>query len=108
MRNIIQLTAIFLLLAMYSCKKDKVSSECFANATTVRVINNTQATIKDIGGNYFIIEQGSIDTRLNPCLLAQEYKINNLPVVISGEVKLTPGTFEPCCTVNFVITKIEK
>lgn len=108
MGNIIQLTAIFLLIAACSCKKDKASSECFSNATTVRQITNAQATIKGSNGNYFIVEKGSIDTKLNPCMLEPEYKINDLQVVISGEVNLTPGSFEPCCTVNFVVTNIAK
>ena len=108
MRSITRLISIFLLLAMCSCKKDKAPSECFSNATTVRVINNVQATIKESNGNYFIIEQGSIDTKLNPCNLNPEFWINNLPVVITGEVKLTSRNSQPCCTDNFVITKIEK
>ena len=108
MRNIIQLTGILILIAMCSCKKDTTTSECFSNVQTVRQITNVAATIKESNGNYFIVEQASIDTKLNPCKLESQYQINNLQVIISGDVKLTARDYGPCCTDNFVITKISK
>ena len=61
------------------------------------------------GDTFYIIEEGTIDTRLNPCILDKEFQQNNLKVKISGEVKLTiQGGPSPCCLENFVITKISK
>ena len=55
------------------------------------------------------VEQGSIDTKLLPCNLPMEFIQDGLQVVISGEVKSTPQSgFGPCCTENFVITKITR
>jgi len=105
---------IFIVLLVstivFSCKKDNNSNtDCFPNSSTVRKITNGQATIKEVGSKFYIVEQGSIDTKLNPCSLPTEYRINNLQVTISGDVKSTvQGGPEPCCTDNFVITKISK
>jgi hypothetical protein len=93
-----------------SCKKDNNgNTDCFPNSSTVRQITNGQATIKEVGSKFYIVEQGSIDTKLNPCSLPTQYQVNNLQVTISGDVKSTlQGGPEPCCTENFVITKITK
>jgi hypothetical protein len=47
-----------------SCKKDKKTTECFADASTVRQITNKQAVIKLTAtiNPVYIVEQGSIDT----------------------------------------------
>lgn len=93
-----------------ACKKDNnAGNECFSNAVTVRIITNASATVKGSGDQFYIVEDGSIDSRLNPCTLAKEFQVNNLKVNISGEVKMTiQGGPGPCCTENFVITKISK
>ena len=96
-----------------SCKKDDnkntEDTDCFPNTATVRQITNVRALVKVSGGKLYIVEKGSIDTKLNPCTLAQEFQVNNLQVTISGDVKLTSyAAGEPCCTDNFVITKISK
>ena len=92
------------------CKKDhNPNDDCFANSTTVRILTNTQATVKKVGDKFYIVEQGAIDTKLNPCPLTQEFQIDNLSVIITGEVKSTiQGGPGPCCTENFLITKISK
>jgi hypothetical protein len=104
------IASLFIITIAPSCKKDKNSnSDCFPNSSTVRQINNAQATVKKAGEKFYIVEQGSIDTKLNPCTLPQEFQIDNLQVTISGDVKSTiqsgPG---PCCTENFVIAKISR
>ena len=94
-----------------SCKKDKANSnDCFPNVTTTRTILNKPATIKlQPGGVFYIVEQGTIDTKLNPCNLTTEFKVDNLQVTITGEVKATiQGGPGPCCTDDFYITKISK
>jgi hypothetical protein len=100
--------SILLTITFLSCKKDKeTTSNCFSGIPTNRTILNKQATIQLINNEFYIIEKGTIDTRLLPCSLADEFKINNLPVTITGEVKNTIPT-GVCCTENFVVNKIEK
>ena len=95
-----------------TCKKQEKNntSACGSNELTSRVINNKPATIKQLAtGLFIIIEQGTIDVTLNPCNLSNEFKIDNLNVKISGEVKNTPQIGPaPCCTNNFVITAITR
>lgn len=83
--------------------------ECFPGAPTVRQITNKQAVIKLTAtvNSVWIIEQGSVNTKLIPCNFPMEFYQDGLPVIISGEVKSTPQG-GPCCTVNFVITKISR
>ena len=91
-----------------SCKKEEVEfTECFADALTVRQIQNQPAKIILVGSKFYIVEESTIDTRLGPCNLEQEFQVANLLVTISGDVKATlqEGI---CCTNNFVITKISE
>ena len=101
---------LFNIAIISSCKKDNSqNNNCFSDSPTVRQIADAKATIKSSGGEFFIVEQGSIDTKLNPCTLAKEFQIDNLSVMVTGDVKSTSrNPSEPCCTDNFVITKIAK
>ena len=113
MRPIFPFIAFILVATIFSsCKKNDNTTNntgCIANATTVRQINNAQATVKINAGKFYIFEQGTIDTRLNPCFLATEFQVDNLQVIISGEVKLTQRVGnEPCCTEDFMIIKITR
>jgi hypothetical protein len=102
---------LFIALAFFACKKDNVKSDdCFPGVITSRQIVDKPASIRQQSiGQFYIIEQGTIDTKLNPCNLPTEFQVDNLQVTISGDVKATvqsgPG---PCCTDNFVITKISR
>lgn len=99
----------FLALSVFSsCKKDNHSiADCFTNTATIRQITNKQAVIKFIDRQFYIVEEAAIDTKLNPCNLAQAFQVADLQVIISGEVKATATNGAgPCCTENFVITKI--
>jgi len=81
---------------------------CYSDAITTRTILNKPATIRLQSGQYFIVEQGTIDTKLLPCNLSAEFQIDNLPVTISGEVKATAqNAFYPCCIEHFIILKIK-
>jgi hypothetical protein len=105
------LTLIIGLVLTNSCNKDNAQPiDCFPNATTLRQISNRPATInQQPGGLFYIVEQGSIDTKLDPCNLPSEFQIDNLQVIISGDVKATvQGGPGPCCTDVFVISKITK
>ena len=95
---------------IFSCKKDNHSNpDCFPNTSTVRHITNVQATIKEVSSKFYIVEKGAIDTKLNPCSLSAEFQVDNLQVTISGDVKsTTQGGSEPCCTENFIVTKISR
>jgi hypothetical protein len=114
MRHYLTVTLFFILITIViSCKKEekKWTPDCFYNAITVRQISNKQAVIKVTATIYgvYIIEQGSIDTKLIPCNLPMEFIQGDLQVIISGDVKATPqGGPGPCCTENFVITKISR
>lgn len=101
---------ITLTIVICSCKKgSSTTNNCFQSVETVRQLSNTTATIIFNGGEYLIIETGTIDSRLRPCNLPAEYQVNNLSVIVSGDVKLTiQGGPGPCCTENFTITKISK
>ncbi len=107
-RNTSFLLLVIILVA--SCKKNTDSATgCFAGAPTVRQITNQQAVIKADAGNFYLIEQGSIDSKLKPCSLAAEFRVHGLRVIISGDVKETAAaTGMPCCTENFIITGISR
>jgi hypothetical protein len=111
MRNfLIFIASFFSLIQGMSCKKDEKTDSCFSGSPTVRQIVNQQATIKVTGTilGVYMVEQGSIDTKLIPCNLPQEFLQNDLQVIISGEVKSTPPGTGPCCSNNFVITSISR
>lgn len=99
-----------LLLVFLSCKKNSTAPvDCFPNTATVRTITDKPATVKLTNGQYFLVEQGTIDTKLSPCNLSQDFQVDDLQVIISGEVKSTIRSgVGPCCTDNFVIGKITK
>lgn len=112
MHPILILIALAMAVATIgSCKKDKEITDCFPNAPTIRQISNKQAIIKltATANPVYIIEQGSVDTKLIPCNFPMEFYQNDLRVVISGDVKPTPqGAAGPCCTESLVITKITR
>ena len=101
----------FICFFSNSCKKDdSKKNDCLPTATTFRQIIDKPATIRQQpAGTFYIVEQGTIDGQLIPCNLTADFQIDNLLVIISGDVKTTvQGGPGPCCTENFVITKITK
>jgi len=102
----------FLAITLSACKKNSNSeNRCHPDAITVRQIVNKQAMIKLTAmiEPVYLVEEGTIDTRLIPCNLPQEFYQSDLLVTISGEVKATPQIGPgPCCVENFVITKITR
>jgi len=106
----IVLSLVFILFTIItSCKKRNDNSvyDCFPDAPVVRQITNEKASVKKADAEFFIVEQGSIDTKLNPCNLPAEFQFNNLEVTISGDVK-QQTQLSICCVENFVITKITR
>lgn len=112
MCHFVNLIALFILITIVdACKKQKETTGCFPNASTVRQISNKKAVIKLTAtvNPVWLIEQGSIDTKLIPCNFPMEFYEDGLAVIISGEVKSTATVAsEPCCNENFVITKISR
>lgn len=106
------LIPLFSLLMIFSCKKDKKEVECFDNLRTVREVVNKKATVRLTAtavAPVYLVEEGSIDTKLVPCNFPHEFYKDGLIVTISGLVKETaPGTFGPCCYENFVIVDISR
>lgn len=102
------MSLMFALTAFSACKKDvDTEGECSSTTPTERSIIDKQATVRLTNGKYYIIEDGTFDTRLIPCSLSQNFQVNNLRVVISGEVKkTTQNRGEPCCSNFLVITSI--
>ncbi|RYE58460.1 MAG: hypothetical protein EOP48_03485 [Sphingobacteriales bacterium] len=57
----------------------------------------------------YLVEDGSIDSKLIPCNLEHEYMQQGLKVIISGDIKARKADLnEPCCSENIVLTKIER
>ena|SRR5688572_13918164 len=101
----------FITSIAISCKKEQSDGDCFHDSPTVRQIVNRQAVIKLTATIHpvYIIEQGAVDTKLIPCNFPMQFYADDLQVIISGEVKHTPQSpGMPCCTENFVITKITR
>lgn len=111
MNTLFRLVVIFSILPLlFSCKKESTPEQsCLSDAVLSRVIVNKAATVKLTSGQFYIIEQGTIDTKLIPCNLSQEFQVADLQVIISGDVKAIPQpAMGPCCTENLVITKITR
>jgi hypothetical protein len=107
----------FALTIFYSCSKrnNEPSQKCSqpgpCNSTeqTTRVITNKAAKIQASGGQFYIVEyMNNIDTRLLPCNLNPDFRVDGLMVTVSGNVKETVKNTPICCTENFEITSICK
>lgn len=96
------------VIGLISCDKNNdTDKSCFFEFATTRTVANKPATVRLRNNEYYIIERGSIDAILFPCSLADEFKIDGLAVIVSGNVKNTLP-IGPCCVENFVIRKITK
>ena len=87
------LSIILFSFLSYSCKKaGNTKQGCDPNATTTRQIVNKRATVKLTATAVYpvyLVEEGSIDTKLIPCNFPNAFYQNDLPVIISGDVKET-------------------
>lgn len=110
MRQRLFIVSLFgLTITVNACKKSDAETGCLPTTTTIRQIINKQATIKLTAmiNSVYLVEDGTVDTKLIPCNLPQEFYENDLRVTISGEVKASPQVGPgPCCSENFVITSI--
>jgi hypothetical protein len=105
------LTCIILLVVFASCKKNENNNpdDCSSGATTRQIVNKP-AVVKVTATVYgaYLVEQGTIDTKLIPCNLPMEFLQNDLQVTITGDVKSPYQNSGPCCAENFVILKISR
>lgn len=111
MRSILSIfICIVSVTLLVSCSKKAKEGNCFPGVATVRQITDKPAVIKVTATMYgaYLVEEGRIDTKLIPCNLPKNFIENNLQVIISGDVKATVQDSRPCCTENFVITKITR
>lgn len=104
---------IFLLvntLIIIACGKEGYTEpSCATELPTKRILTEQNATVREIGGEYYIFEPNTIDSKLRPCNLDPSFAIDNISVVVSGHVKKTPlSSGEPCCTDLFIITGITR
>lgn len=112
--SLILALCIVLILASGACKKDKKEpspDDCFSGSTIIRQITDAAATVYVTATTHgiYLVEKGAIDTRLIPCNLPKEFLQNNLAVMVSGEVRSGVAVAGgPCCSQNFVITKIRR
>ena len=103
------LTFIAAVILPVSCKKHN-TSDCSPSVATVRQITDKPAVVKVTATVYsvYLVEQGAIDIKLIPCNLPKDFMQHDLQVIVSGDVKVTPQGSGPCCSANFVITKITR
>jgi len=82
-------------------------SPCNTTEKTTRQITNKAAKIELASGQYYVVEyMNNIDTRLLPCNLSPDFRVDGLMVTVSGNVKETVKNTPICCTENFEITSI--
>ena len=112
MRLGVTLVLLLIKLNLVSCKKEDKATDCFPNTPTARVIDNKKAVVKLTATAVepvYLVEEGTIDSRLIPCNFPMEFYQHDLQVTLSGEVKATEQTGAvPCCAENFVITSISR
>ena len=111
MRQWLTLTMLVVVFAgTFSCKKNAdIKTTCLPDSKTVREITDKAAVVKAVNNQFYLIEQGTVDSKLRPCTLSQQFQHDNLNVTISGEVKATLQCADcPCCIEDFVITKISQ
>ncbi len=99
----------FLLIIFNSCKKNnKLDRACFSDTTNARKIVDEQATIKLLGSDFYMYEEGTIDVTLIPCNLPQDFQVNDLLVTITGYTKSSKEGWPACCKEILFITKITR
>lgn len=108
MRSIsIFISLLFILCS--SCKKNNILDRaCFTDTANAGKLINRQAVIKLSGNDFYMYEQGTIDTKLIPCNLPLDFQVDDLQVLISGYTKQSREGGNTCCTEILFITKITR
>src|SRR6185312_14119119 len=79
----IVLQSFCLFAFLISCKKDNKEGGCFDDLPTVREISHKKATVKmtaTMSEPVYLVEDGTIDTRLIPCEIPLEFQQEGLRV----------------------------
>ncbi|WP_336517962.1 hypothetical protein [Pollutibacter soli] len=98
-----------LFLFAVSCRKESgLDQSCGDGEPVFREINGAVAMIHAVdGGSFQIIEENTYDTRLLPCNLPEEFKMNKLKVIITGKTLATAQT-GICCVEKLVLKDIRR
>ncbi|HVG16090.1 MAG TPA: hypothetical protein VM935_14065 [Chitinophagaceae bacterium] len=112
MRPAAALVLLLNMLNFSSCKKEAKPTDCFPGTPISRSIVNKKAVVKLTATAVepvYMVEEGTIDSRLIPCNFPMEFYQHDLQVTISGDVKTTQQNGGvPCCAENFVISSISR
>lgn len=96
----------------FACKKQEKATGCSSNEPVLRTITNKKATVRvtaTVEMPVYLVEEGTIDTRLIPCNLSMDFYREGLQVIISGITQSAlPGYSSVCCVENINITSISK
>lgn len=111
MKNKISLALVMSFCLLQACSKNENGLEAgdCSSGPVLRMITNQVATIKINVEGCYIVEDSTYDSKLFPCAISDEYKVDNLRIVVTGEVRnRVANTFYPCCQYNLAISKIDK
>lgn len=96
---------MLLVLSSMACVNNAAIIPGCPDEKTVRQVKDKSAIIQKTGTQFYIVEQNTIATKLKPCNLPTEFRVDHLAVIVSGDVKSTiQNAIEPCRTNNFMIT----
>lgn len=111
-RRLFIVTLLFPIIPFAGCKKDGKIARCNSAEPTIRQVTNKKATIQLSTLStepVYLVEEGTIDTKLIPCNLPSEFYENGLQVTISGDVKpVTGNNMAPCCVEGIDLTDIKR
>ena len=109
--------SLILTIILVACQT-KSDLNCGYNGKTIRIINDQNASIKDVEDQFILhFEEGiKIDSPnlldtiyfLLPCNLPDQFKVDNQEVKISGEIKENPAYSSHNDYTDFYINKITK
>ncbi|MBX3241078.1 MAG: hypothetical protein KIT80_16345 [Chitinophagaceae bacterium] len=108
-----RLILLFITVSLiFACKKQDESTECSPGKPILRTITGKKATVRITATAVmpvYLVEEGTIDSKLIPCNLPMDYYKEGLVVTISGRTQLAePYTSFPCCIESLFITAISK
>jgi len=104
-------------MILFGCET-KSNTDCGYNGKTIQILNDQNASIKDVEDQFFLyFKEGlKIDSPnlldtiffLLPCNLSDQFKVDKQEVKISGEIRENPGYSSHNDYTDFYINKITK
>lgn len=82
------------------CQKDNTSEnpDCSSGPVLQSVVDQL-AIVKQQGSEYYLFPEGSIDSKYFPCSIPEAFRVNDLPVKITGDIRAKASTGPgPCCS----------